>query len=281
MIATILSTLVLAPYSVALMPDPAIPALNEQSGLLKSRQYPGVFWAHNDSGDLARIFAFRADGQAVGGSKSKPYEGIRIDGATNSDWEDITTDGDNLYISDLGNNGNARRDLAIYMVPEPNPDVIKHTSALKRIPVAYDDQTEFPPAKDFHWDCEAIFWRRGKLFAITKHRVGRALPGTSAAIYELRSQDANRINTFRRVSTAAGLPGWVTSASVSPDGTKLAVLCDRPKKALLIVDLNLPSAKWLANPVAKLDLPAEWGQTESVTWDSPSSLLVGHETADQ
>lgn len=281
MIASILSTLLLAPYSVAQMPDPAIPALNEQSGLLKSARYPGVFWAHNDSGDEARIFAFTFDGQPVGAPKNKPYEGIRISGATNFDWEDITGDGDNLYISDLGNNGNARRDLAIYVVPEPNPVEIRNSSYLKRIPVAYEDQKEFPPNKDFQWDCEAIFWRRGKLFAITKHRIGRALPGTSAAIYELRSQDANRVNPLRRIASITGLPGWVTSAAVSPDGTKLAVLCDRPQKAVLIADLTLSPAKWLSNPVAKLDLPSSWGQTESIAWDSPTRLLVGHETGDK
>ena len=283
MIATILSTLALAPlasptYTVDQMPDPAIPALTEQSGLLKSLRYTGVYWAHNDSGDTARIFAFTIDGKPVGAPKDKPYEGLRIDGATNFDWEDISTDGDNLLISDLGNNANARRDLAIYVVPEPNPAVIKHSSILRRIPVAYDDQREFPPAGDYLWDCEAIFWKRGKMYAITKHRIGRALPGTSAGIYELRSQSTDRINTFRRIAAATGLPGWVTSASVSPDGTKLAVLCDRPQKAVLIADLNLPAAKWLSQPVAKIDLPTTWGQTESITWDSPTHLLVGHES---
>ena len=39
--------------------------IDESSGIVMSRQYPGIFWTHNDSGDLARLFAVRANGQLV------------------------------------------------------------------------------------------------------------------------------------------------------------------------------------------------------------------------
>ena len=50
-----------------------------------------------------------------------PYPGVRLDGAANFDWEDIAIDGETLYVPDMGNNGNARRDLGVYVLPEPNP----------------------------------------------------------------------------------------------------------------------------------------------------------------
>jgi len=103
----------------------AIPALREASGLVASHRYAGVLWAHNDSGDQPRLFAFRRDGVAVLPNRvTDParYRGITIDNARNYDWEDITIDPEGrLYIGDIGNNDSARRNLAIYVVDEPDP----------------------------------------------------------------------------------------------------------------------------------------------------------------
>jgi hypothetical protein len=131
--------------------------IDEMSGIARSRTYEGVFWVHNDSGDRARIFPIRLDGSVVippfvsrRDSSDRPedpsvvYEGIHIEGAVNIDWEDIAIDGDTLYIADVGNNGNARRDLAVYVVKEPNPEATLQAHALKRVPVAYSDQKAFP-----------------------------------------------------------------------------------------------------------------------------------------
>ena len=60
----------------------------------------------------------------------------------------------------MGNNGNARRDLAVYVVKEPNPEANLQAHSLKRIPVAYPDQKAFPD-EQWHYDCEAVFVFRG------------------------------------------------------------------------------------------------------------------------
>ena len=164
----------------------------EQSGIVMSNTYPGVFWVHNDSGDSARLFALTADGHvimpawlsdefipdaasgAVG--NKQPYLGLVIEGASNIDWEDIALDGDTLYVADTGNNGNARRDLGVYVLPEPNPRATDRQRVLKFLPVAYPDQKTFP-GEQWHYDCEALFVFHGKLYFVTKHRapeIGRA-----------------------------------------------------------------------------------------------------------
>ena len=80
-----------------------------------------VFWTHNDSGDAARVFATDRDGKLIqpdwyGGD----YEGLKIKGAYNIDWEDIAIDNKgNLVIGAFGNNGNARRDLCLYLILNP------------------------------------------------------------------------------------------------------------------------------------------------------------------
>ena len=79
--------------------------INEQSGLVKSRHFKDTWWVHNDSGDIARIFAVKLDGSVIyppflrdiRTGKVDPknpkvlYQGIPVDLAANHDWEDITT----------------------------------------------------------------------------------------------------------------------------------------------------------------------------------------------
>jgi hypothetical protein len=93
----------------------AEPALTELSGLAASRRNPGVYYAHNDSGDRARFFALAGDGAALGE--------LVLTGATATDWEDLAVGpcptGWCVYLGDLGDNSAARTSYAIFRVPEP------------------------------------------------------------------------------------------------------------------------------------------------------------------
>src|SRR6188508_1240616 len=92
-------------------------SINEASGIAASRINPNVLWAHNDSGDSARVFAMTAAGTNLG-----TYS---ISGASATDWEDIavgpgpTAGAQYLYIGDIGDNGASRSSVSIYRVPEP------------------------------------------------------------------------------------------------------------------------------------------------------------------
>src|SRR5690606_21021400 len=97
--------------------------LVEASGLAVSRDQPGVLWAHNDSGDTARVFAFGEDGSKLGI--------FTLDGAEAVDWEDMALgpdvddagepvdDADALYLADFGDNAAGRDTVSVYRVPEP------------------------------------------------------------------------------------------------------------------------------------------------------------------
>ncbi|MCW5942860.1 MAG: hypothetical protein KIS66_11540 [Fimbriimonadaceae bacterium] len=76
----------------------AHPPIDETSGMVKSRRYHDVYWVHNDSGDVARVFALRPDGSLIvpeylrkdfradhEKSDLAPYAGIAIEGASNID----------------------------------------------------------------------------------------------------------------------------------------------------------------------------------------------------
>ena len=81
----------------------------------KSWNYEDVFWVHNDSGDIARIFPVRRDGTSIIPPDSES-DGVLIKNGSNLDWEDIAFDNmGNIVIGACGNNANKRKDLGIYV----------------------------------------------------------------------------------------------------------------------------------------------------------------------
>jgi hypothetical protein len=95
-------------------------ALVEISGLVASARHPGVFYAHNDSGEKARLFLLGAKGEDLGVQLVSQARAV--------DWEDMARgpcgeDESNgascLYLADIGDNQRSRDDLTIYRVREP------------------------------------------------------------------------------------------------------------------------------------------------------------------
>lgn len=262
------------------------PALGEMSGIVAASQ-PGVFWVHNDSGDEARIFALRPDGSVVvpnvfsllfPGAGTDEWPGYAIDNAWQYDWEDIAFADGVLYLPDVGNNDNARRDLGVYVVNEPNPFFVTKTRAVRFLPVRYPDQQAYPAVR-WHFDCEAVFTHKGKLYFLTKHRQpGKALswePGTR--LYRLDTAHTDRDNVLKLVDThpAVTLP---TGADVSPDGERLAVLT---YTRLWVFEKPRRGDGWLGSAARVLDLDRSLvKQNEAVAWESNDSLLVTNEQRD-
>ncbi|MFC1538858.1 hypothetical protein ACFL6H_05500 [Candidatus Latescibacterota bacterium] len=93
------------------------PEINEASGIVASQANPSVIWAHNDAGDIARVFAIGENGQNIGQ--------ITFTDINARDWEDIAIqpnylDGVSyLYIGDIGDNEEHHEYVYIYRVQEP------------------------------------------------------------------------------------------------------------------------------------------------------------------
>jgi len=90
----------------------ALPSsIEESSGLVFYND--SIFITHNDSGDKPIIYFINVKGKLI--------HQVLIENANNVDWEDICSDGKGyLYIGDIGNNKNDRRDLKIYKVASAN-----------------------------------------------------------------------------------------------------------------------------------------------------------------
>ncbi len=123
--------------------------LREVSGLAASRRQPGVLWAHNDSGDSARIFAVRTDGSVAGE--------FRLKGIGAVDFEDLSTgpfaglDTDAIFIADVGDNGRTRSKVVVHVLEEP--DVPSGGDPIE-VPVLASIALAYPGGAA---DCEAFF----------------------------------------------------------------------------------------------------------------------------
>lgn len=259
------------------------PGLGESSGLVRSRRFEGVFWSHNDSGDEARLFALDSTGASIRPPWSQREDGLRVLECANHDWEDLALDGEgNLILADVGNNSNARRDLCLYVVPEPDPRRVEAARPLARILVAWPDQSEFP-APDMNRDCEAVFFAGGAVHLLTKHRSDRGTrlyrldpPAEEAQASRRPWHEAfapNRVHalTFLGEAEVGGLdvevPGLVTAADADPDGGRLVLLTytglflvENPPEGPGRPTGNLLGGRWSWLPIAA-------GQCEAVALD--------------
>lgn len=190
----------------------------ELSGIVRSRSDKNVFWIHNDSGDQPRVFAIDSTGHFYKSDRYQNYEGIAIGGATNVDWEDITMDNKgNLVVADVGNNGNDRKDLVLYVIPEPSPRA-SNTTWLKKLFFKYPDQKTFADRKDFNYDCEAVFFADNRFHFLSKNR-----SDSYTKLYRLDTEKTDEVNTLTLLDRF-DIKGRVTAADATEDGTKLVVI---------------------------------------------------------
>ena len=177
-------------------------SLQESSGVVASRQHPGVFWTHND-GKKERLYAIDRAG--------KTLAAFKINGFKASDWEDIAMDAENrLYISDTGNNKGDRSETAVHRLAEPDP---KGTT--QEIAVGQTWKIRFPQQP---FDSEALFIHGTNAFLISKVTNDRF-----AELYRFPLAGPGGVSTLAVVGRLR-IDSPVTAADISPDGKRLAVL---------------------------------------------------------
>jgi hypothetical protein len=196
-------------------------AVTELSGLSASRKNDGVLWVHNDSGDVARVFAVRAsDGRNLGE--------FDLAGANAVDWEDIavapsrTAGVSDLYVGDIGDNTHSRGSVQVYRVPEPAVDTAvvdpppKTLSGVVALTLRYPDGPH---------DAEALIVDPAtrEVFILTKELSS----GTSQVFRAPADLPNGSTTVLTQVATMSsgltGLPGAVTAADISPAGDVIAV----------------------------------------------------------
>lgn len=260
--------------------------ISEVSGLSKSQTYPDTYWLHNDSGDASRLFAIDGQGKVIlpsfvgnktvaPGHSETHWPGMPVYVAANQDWEDIAVYKDLIYIADLGNNGNSRRDLGLYVVREPNPKAITNARTFQYYPVEYPDQKHFP-AKQWHFDSESLFIDAGVPYVITKHREPGKISAweRGAKLYRLDTMHTDKMNQLTLVGSHPEV-AVATAAELSPDGEQLAVLCYAD---IWVFHRPEEGDNWFAGKSERLPLDfRQTGQVEAIAWKDNETLLFTNE----
>lgn len=226
--------------------------LVEVSGIASSRRNEDVIWAHNDSGDSARIFAL-----GPFGNHAQTYT---LSGAEAIDWEDMAIgpgpdeNVDYLYLADIGDNAMQRDEVQVYRVPEPEVNTQADTPTdnpldeVDKLTLLYPDRAH---------DAETLLVDpvSGDLLIVTKELAGgpsfvfRA-PGALADGSRTTLEEVATINFAGLTSKVEippdapplvlAVPNLPTGGDVSPDGSLVIIrtystiwVWTRPKDAVL------------------------------------------------
>lgn len=134
--------------------------LDECSGMISLGN--GLYAGLNDSGNDAELFVFKLSDQP-------DTRTIKISGASNHDWEELTADSSYVYISDTGNNSGNRKDLKIYRISKA--ELIQNDEVrAEQISFYYPEQKKFEPSNKHDFDCEAMISAGDSLYLFTKNR---------------------------------------------------------------------------------------------------------------
>ena len=134
--------------------------VNETSGLFV---HNGLLWTHNDSGGKPILYGLDTVTFEV-------VQKVTLANARNKDWEDVCTDGVNVYVGDFGNNKGNRDNLRIYVFPlSAIPAEGNATVTVDTIRFRFADQTDFEKRTNLHdFDCEAVFATDEYLYLFSK-----------------------------------------------------------------------------------------------------------------
>ena len=197
--------------------------IDETSGL---EIVDGQFITHNDSGGDPKLYYLDKKGKIV---FERTLEGVK-----NNDWEDITKDDQFIYVANMGNNFDTRKNLSIVKTP-----IDPSSNKAELIEFNYPEQVKFTTAySQSQYDAEALITIDDYLIILTKNKLKKiteiyALPKI-AGKYE-----AKKIGSLNTQSI-------ITGGDYDPDTKLLALtgtLIFNEYYILKIEDFDLESKK--------------------------------------
>jgi len=189
--------------------------VNESSGLACSRIKKDLFWTHNDSGDLPRVYAFDREGKARGV--------FQIPNVKARDWEDMasfrTATGAYLVLADVGDNQGKRKSCTIYLAKEPA--LARPGRAVGKLDVVRTIRFKYA---DGPRNCEAVAVDPASRTIYLIGKTGRPPCGVYAL--PIAKKGGKALAVARRIA-ALNVP-VVTAMDISPDGQRCIVLTYGP-----------------------------------------------------
>lgn len=239
--------------------------LEENSGIVTLKD--ATVWIIEDNGNKDEIYKVDFTGKIL-----KSFE---VKNAKNTDWEDLTKDKNgNVYIADIGNNNNTRKDLVVYKLPNPETEPGDKIDA-EKIEFHYPQQKEFPPSKsERFYDAEALLHHGESLYIVTKNRSD---PFTGQA-YIYRIPDSKGNYEAKLIGTLQICDDWktcqITGMDISPDGKRIVLL----SYGKLFILTNITWDDFSNVSIKEVDLGIR-NQLESVCFLDGNTLLLSDEVS--
>jgi hypothetical protein len=244
--------------------------LKENSGLIKTPN--NRWWTLNDKGNDDTFFEINPENGLV-------LKYIKLKQAYNEDWEEISSDGSNLYVGDFGNNqsGN-RQDLGIYKIPlsvigngiEQSVNETEYTY----LPFVYEDQINFAPVDEDNivFDCEAMIVANGKIHLFSKNWQNRT---STHYVLNQTTGIAEKRETF-------DVQGLITGATQSPDGKTILLLGYNKSgipNVFFWVLWDFEGDDFFGGNKRRFELgsPLEFGKSEAIAFDGNQKGYIGNE----
>ncbi len=240
------------------------PSLSEISGIEFDKD--GNLWAINDSGNSTEIHQIDSLG--------KVNRSIKITNAKNIDWEDLTQDDfGHFFIGDFGNNNNERRDLTVYKIENPIDIKTAETEAEIIRFKFFDQDLKNTSDSIKNFDLEAFVFYKGRLYLFTKNRT-KPFDGFTN-LYRMEdyasNQKAKKVSRFKTCQ-AGKYQCWITSAALSPDRKKLALLGSNK----IWIFKNWNEDDFFSGELKEIDLGLIT-QKEAITFLNDSLLVIADE----
>lgn len=133
--------------------------INETSGLIN---FDGNLITHNDSGSDPILYEIDINSGDINRE-------VNISNVDAVDIEDIAQDDNFIYVCDIGNNSNERKDQAIYKISK-NDYLNKSEVTAEIISINYKEQTDYTKSdKATNFDAEAVVIIGNELVLFTKN----------------------------------------------------------------------------------------------------------------
>lgn len=237
--------------------------LKENSGMVSLKD--STVWIIEDGGNKDELYKVDFKGNIL--------KTLKMKNGDNDDWEDLAKDSlGNVYIADIGNNNNSRKNLKIYKLPNPEMEPGDKIDA-EKIELSYPEQKEFPPKKsERFFDAEALFHHNGKLFVVTKNRANPF--NGSALIYNVPDmQGKYNANLVAEINLCAD---WktcqITGIDISPSGKKIIAL----SYGKLFIFTEFTWDNFSNGKIEEIDLGVRT-QLESICFISEDLILLSDE----
>lgn len=231
------------------------PQLQESSGLA---MYDNRLWSMNDSEGAPELIWLDLPAGRSGS--------VKLEGATNFDWEALALGDEQLHLLDCGNNRGDRIWMQLYSVPLSG---LKQPSVgVERSEFRWGDVQYQVARREHNNDCEAATWIDGQIWLFTKNWQDQ-----QSRLYKL-TPGAGRQQLLTQTTINVG--GLVTGADYSAEHQMLALLGYGSGLRLLqpfIWLAPVTDGELMWNQAKRYDL-AESGQWEAIVWQGSELLLT-------